>query len=213
MSIAGHGDCMQESSGMVAQDRSLTTVLLAYLLPLVAFVVTAGGCATITLRFDHDPNTDFAAYKTYGWLGEAQSLTGNPRIDDPALNARVRHEVDRRLGAKGFVRSRTGTPDFLVTWRAAIRRKLEYSKLAIGYDYVPAWGRDRMTGASVGDRGTYVREHELGTLVIDIVDARQNRLVWWGAAQAEIDIEDSRGTKKARLNKAVGRILKRFPPR
>jgi len=167
----------------------------------------------MNVRFDHDPDAGFAAYKTYSWLSEAQILTGISRIDDPILNARVRHEVDRRLRAKGFVLSRTGMPDFLVAWRAAIRRKLEYSKLAIGYDYAPAWGRDRVTGTSVGERGTYVREHEMGTLVIDIVDARQNRLVWWGAAQAEIDIEDSRGTKKARLNKAVGRILKRFPPR
>ncbi len=185
---------------------------LIYLLPLATFVAVAGGCATMTLRFDHDPEARFAEYKTYGWMGQVQGMTGNPRIDDPMLNARVRQEVNRRLDAKGFALSRTGMPDFLIAWRAAIRRKLEYSKLKLGYDYAPAWGRDRLTGASVGDRGTYVRQYELGTLVIDIVDARDNRLVWWGAAQAEIDVEDSRRTKDARIKKAVGRILSRFPP-
>ncbi len=206
------GRWWERSSGRQVGGGPTRWRSFAFGLPLASLVVAVGGCATMTVRHDYDPDAPFATYKTYGWLGEAQGMTGNPRLDDPMLNARVRHEVNRRLNAKGFALSRTGMPDFLVAWRAAIRRKLEYSKLKLGYDYAPAWGRDRLTGASVGDRGTYVREYELGTLVIDIVDARNQKLVWWGAAQAKIDVADSRRTKDARLKKAVGRIIRRFPP-
>ena len=59
---------------------------------------------------------------------------------------------------------------------------------------------------------TYVREYDEGTLIIDIVDAGSNELVWRGAAQGEVNLAASPQEREQRAQDAVQRILEDFPP-
>lgn len=68
-------------------------------------------------------------------------------------------------------------------------------------------------GMMGGGPRTYVREYEVGTLILDGVDAREQRLVWRGTAQAELHRDLSPDALQKKINDAVHKLLARFPPR
>lgn len=180
---------------------------------VLSFLATVGGCSSIRVETRYDPNIDFKTYTNFGWLPVPKARTGGLRIDHAALDAVVRAAVNRKLAARGFKSTTDLEVDFWVVYHVAIRKKLEYSTLPIGYDYSPAWGRGQWTDETLGNRGTYVRTFDEGTLVLDIVDARTSRLAWRGSAKAEVDAARSRRQKEARLKRAVGKMLDGFPPK
>ncbi len=72
-----------------------------------------------------------------------------------------------------------------------------------GYDYGGYYGR------GYGGGGSYLRTYKEGTLILDFVDPETMQLIWRGWATFAFDDPD----KAARyVNKAVKKILKKFPP-
>ena len=56
-------------------------------------------------------------------------------------------------------------------------------------------------------------EYEAGTLILDVVDSRTNRVVWRGWAQDSFDgVIDNRDRLERVINRAVAQMLARFPP-
>lgn len=185
----------------------------AAVLVFLSFGATIAACSSIRVETHYDPNVDFSTYSNFGWLPVPKARTGGLRINHAALDAVVRAAVNRKLAARGFTTTADREVDFWVVYHVAIRKKLEYSTLPIGYGYSPAWGRAQWTDEKLGDRGTYVRTIDEGTLILDIVDARTSRLAWRGAAQSEVDMARSRRQKESRLKRAVGKMLSGFPPK
>ena len=57
-------------------------------------------------------------------------------------------------------------------------------------------------------------EYEAGTLVLDIVDARTNRVIWRGWAQDTVEgVLDNEDAMARQINVAITRMLARLPPR
>lgn len=55
-------------------------------------------------------------------------------------------------------------------------------------------------------------EYEEGTIVIDIVDARTDRVVWRGWAQSNMDgVIDNQDLLEKQIRKAVARMMERLP--
>jgi len=62
------------------------------------------------------------------------------------------------------------------------------------------------------ERQAEVSEYEAGTLVLDVVDTRTNRVIWRGWAQDAVgDMLEDRDTMERKINEAVTRILARLP--
>ena len=60
------------------------------------------GCSGLEVSQDYDVNTDFSGLKLYAWKSEKQAQTGDIRVDNPLLDARIRAAVDRALTAGGL---------------------------------------------------------------------------------------------------------------
>lgn len=59
-----------------------------------------------------------------------------------------------------------------------------------------------------------VIEYEAGTLVLDIVDARTNRVIWRGWAERGMDgVIDNQEWMEEEIDEVVTRILERLPRR
>jgi len=67
-------------------------------------------------------------------------------------------------------------------------------------------------GFGVGTSTTYVNEWDEGTLLIDVIDAKKNELIWRGSAQAELRKHQDPSEGQEVLNDVVARILRDFPP-
>jgi len=147
-------------------------------------------------------SADFVQYRTFEW-GPADALpTGDPRLDrDPFFQDHVQGAVEKGLAGKGFARVSSGTPDLLIHYHANISQRLDINRL------------DRERGYCYDD-DCRVRtvEAEAGTLVLDVVDARTNRLVWRGWAQHSVeDMLHDRDRMEEKINEAVTRMLEQLP--
>lgn len=166
-------------------------------------VLAVAGCATrMTVSSHAVPGLDVARYRTYDW-GPADALpTGDPRLDkDPFFQDHVQGAVEKELAAKGFEQSTRGTPDLLIHYHANISQRIDADRTDREHGY--CYGDDCRSG---------VIQYEAGTLVLDIVDTRTNKVIWRGWAQDSVeDVLDNRDRMERKINEAVSRMLARFP--
>ena len=82
--------------------------------------------------------------------------------------------------------------------------------LTINNHYRYGWGW--YGGMGMGTSRTYVNEWDEGTVLIDIIDARSNSLVWRGTATAELRASRDAEQAQRRLDEILTKLLERFPP-
>lgn len=170
-------------------------------LAIVSFALMA--CATTMTVSSHvDRSLDFSKYRTYDW-GPADILpTGDPRLDaNPFFKDHLQGEVEKQLAARGIEGPSSATPDLLIHYHANISHRLDVV------------GVDASHGYSYEGIGQ-VREYEAGTIVLDLVDARTQKVIWRGWAQDTVkDILADEDTMAGKIKEAVTRMLARLPPR
>lgn len=175
----------------------------------IPLIVAFSSCATMNVNQDYDSSTDFSSYRNFAWLQESQKKTGDIRIDNPLIDSRVREAVDRTLTSRGY-RISDDAADFYVAYHLSLKRKLDLEPMTgsifLGRGYYGSWG-----GIGVHS-GSGVTEYEEGTLVIDVNDAKTNKLVWRGWASRRVREHSTPEQTTDTINKAVAEILAQFPP-
>jgi len=145
--------------------------------------------------FDFDTTVTFAQFRTYAWK------QGTP-AGEYFLDKRIASAIDAQLGAKGLSKNEAA-PDLYVLYHVVLGVQRSVSGM----------------GGSYGWRGGFnsidLRLNELatGTLVIALVSATTQELVWRGIATKEIDIDAKPEKRDEEIAKAVEKILKNYPPK
>ena len=144
---------------------------------LAVAVAAVAGCATMGVSSHVDRDFEFARVRTFDW-GPADAFpVGDPRLDkNPTFLDHLHGAVEKQLVARGYERVVTGRPQLLVHFHASVDRRLDVNAADARHGYCLDDGC-RARGA----------EYEAGTLIVDVVDARTNRLIWRGWAQDSID--------------------------
>ena len=174
---------------------------------LSVFGLLLVGCSSVTVSQDYEIGTDFSGYRTFEWYHSQQPRTGDIRVDNPLLDARIRTAIENALISKGYQKKTDGQPDMLVSYHLIIRAKIEGDtyRSGIGYGPWPYWG-------GVGYQST-IREYDEGMLVIDIGDAGQNKLIWRGSGTRRVTQQSSPKKTTEIVNKTVKEIVSQFPPK
>ncbi|MBP6875849.1 MAG: DUF4136 domain-containing protein [Candidatus Eisenbacteria bacterium] len=179
------------------------TALVVFGLTLAALA----GCSRVSVRSMADPDVDFGRFATFAFLpdgGRPPEDAPPPRhlsiLQDPRYHASLQEAIGSALVERGFRPARAeAQPDLWIAYHTVIRDQADVMPALYGVGW-----RGRMFVASPG----YVRWYKEGTLVIDIVDAADDRLVWRGVGVgAMCDMRP--GTP---MNEAVEEILDEFPP-
>jgi Domain of unknown function (DUF4136) len=167
---------------------------------ICALAVTS--CATMNVSSHVQSGLDFAQYRTYDW-GPADALpTGDPRLDkNPFFQDHILGAVEKQMAARGYERSESGTPDLRIHYHASINQRID------------VYGVDRDHGYCYDDDcKARVTDYEAGTLVLDLVDTRTNRVIWRGWAQDTVeDVLNNQGRMAKKIDEAVRRMLARLP--
>lgn len=165
-------------------------------------LLTAVGCSPIQVGVDYDPEADFSGLLSYDWAALSEGAH-DPRVDNDLLKSRLQAAVNTELATKGFVLS-GDAPDFVIGYHAAIEQRIDVREVVTRrYGYRGGW---------YDDVATHVREYDEGTLILDIVEAERNQLVWRGTAKGEVDLFAKPEEKAARIQEAVQKLLADFPP-
>ena len=168
-------------------------------LALIASLLVAS-CAPVRVNSYVVRDLDLRRYHTYAWAPPDTFSTGDPRLDNNTFFIeRVQQAVDVHLRQKGFEKVGDGQPDFVVHYHARVEQRLDLTEL-----------RPSEPRCQTGDCRPFV--YAAGTLLIDVVDARSNRLMWRGAAERGLDgVIDDQALMEATVDDAVKRIMERFP--
>ena len=183
-------------------------------------VLGAVACTSVQTSTNFDPSavSQLDTYRTYSWLPMKKEGT-DPRIYNPIIQSRVHQSVEEELARRGFRQAAPGQkPDFKLGWHGALDKKVAVDTIDNYYGYVwdpwydPFFGPVGYGGSGLPVTQTVVREYNEGTLILDVVDADSNKLVWRGTAQAQLS--DRVGARKSQklIDKAVGELLEDFPP-
>jgi hypothetical protein len=184
----------------------MNPIRLAYAIVAIASAELLVGCASFPVETDYDPATDFAALSSYAWLEATREKTGDPRLDNDLLDARVRRAVEAALSTKGYRKAEAGSTDFEITYHVGVERQVDVQT------YVDSYPRGYRWHSGPTHAYTTVREYDVGSLVLDILDPSEKRLIWRGATQARINANGTPEEREQRARSAVDAILARFPP-
>src|ERR1700688_4314137 len=163
------------------------------------FVAMVGTAFAQHVKTDFDHQANFSQYKTYSWeqITPANSL----------WDARIKSAVDAQLAAKGWTQVDSGGDVALV----AIKTSQTQRTLQTFYDGVGGgWGWRRFGGGGFGDATTTEQDYKVGTLVVDLYDAKTKQLIWRGSAQDTLS--DNAAKNEKNLDKGVAKMFKNFPP-
>ncbi|MBZ4334437.1 DUF4136 domain-containing protein [Corallococcus interemptor] len=184
--------------------------LLSRVLPVLVGLGLAS-CAGVDVGTNYDPAAAqrINDFHTYAWLSHPQQ--GNDsRINNDITSAQVTGAVDRDLQSRGYQKvDASENPDFLIGWQGAIDTRLSAETVDNywGYPWDPFWG------SYYGPSQTYVRQYDVGTLILDVVDAKEKKLVWRGTAQANLGDSPSAQANGEKIEKGVNKMLEKFPPK
>lgn len=173
----------------------------------IAIIATAAaalilaGCATRIVSSHVDRGTDFTQYRTYDW-GPADAFpTGDARLDNNEFfRDYFQGAIDKELATRRLELT-SRHPDLLIHTHTNVSRRLQVETIVRESPFCRG-----------GGCGPEVIESEVGTLMIDIVDARTKKLVWraWSRDDLSGVINDQQRLRRA-VTEAVAEMMTRFP--
>jgi hypothetical protein len=179
--------------------------------PLAAAVLVAVLTPALLLAqktsYDFDPGANFAAFKTY-------AHKDGTKVGQELIDARIVNAIESQMIEKGLTKTETN-PDVFVVYHVAFDKEKDISTYSSGYGggYGPyGWGWGGGWGGSTMTT-TQVRDILVGTLVIDIADAKQGKLAWRGMGVKEVNTTAKPEKRDKSINDAVKKIFKNFPPK
>jgi hypothetical protein len=129
------------------------------------------------VNVDYDKTFDFSKVETYQWVDPQQDAT------NPLMVQRLHNAIDYHMSMKG-VRKVDSNPDVFLTYSTSSKEEFSVSSTSMGYGYGAGWYG--YGGGSIGMSSTNVSSYQVGTLVIDVWDAKTKNLVWRGTAEGTV---------------------------
>lgn len=155
----------------------------------------------VRVKYDYDREVNLRKYKTYDWLPNKEiESKNNPLLYNELTDKRIKKAVNLQFQIKG-IQLTSDNPDFRVHYHIIIDNRSAVRPAPYGYYYSPYWMRNQVD----------VYQYREGTLIIDLMDANTNNLVWRGWGVSAIDSDDV-DLAEEKINNAVYKILSEFPP-
>lgn len=173
-------------------------------------VLLLAGCATgPEITSEADPEADFGSYRTFGFyapLALEKEGYATPTTD------RIKAATRAQLESRGYVYT-PEQPDLWVNLNAYMQKRTDVTSFpTVDYNYYYSYRARSYFAVPFWHDETHVRQYTEGTLNVDLVDRRKNRLVWEGIAVGRI-AKLKPEERAARIDSTVSDIFARYPYR
>lgn len=146
------------------------------------------------VKTDYDRTADFTRYKTYSWE--------KVQTQDALWVDRIKSAVNADLASKGWTEVPSGG-DVAIVAIEMTRNQQSLNTFYDGFGGGWRWG-------GFGDSTTTVDTYKVGSLVVDLFDARTKSLIWRGSASDTLSDKSVKNIKN--LDKGVQKMFEHFPP-
>lgn len=168
-----------------------------YIFILLAAGLGLASCSPFQVRSDYAQSANFSSYKTY-----------KLRIDDLKINNidkdRVLNELSKQLQAKGLQSGEN--PDLIINVKANHKKITEINSSSPYGMY--GWGGP--FGWGVGMNRTWTSNYNEGAVIVDMIDAQTQKLVWQGIGSG-ISVDRPK-TKEKQIPQIMEEIMANYPP-
>lgn len=172
----------------------------------LAMVLTPALAMAQKTSYDYDKTANFAGFKTY-------ALKDGTKVGQPLIDDRITAAIETELAAKGLTKS-DASPDVFVVYHVAFDKEKDISTFSSGYaGGYGGYGWRYGGGWAGGTTSTQVRDILIGTLVIDMADAKKNQVAWRGMGVKEVDTQAKPEKRDKSITNAVKKIFKNYPPK
>src|SRR5438876_12222750 len=179
------------------------------LLTTALFLMGVSSAYAQDVRYDFDKDKDFSKYKTYKWV----AIKGAEMPDELTQKA-LTSAVDTQLAAKGLTKTDSDNADLYIGYQTALGQEKEFTSYNTGWGYGPGWGGGWYGYGGMSSTTTYgsTSTVDVGQLDVSMYDAAAKQLVWRGTASKTLDPKAKPEKKQKNINKAVEKLLKKYPP-
>ncbi|MDQ6470604.1 DUF4136 domain-containing protein [Flavobacterium sp. LHD-80] len=164
---------------------------------------------TVNVTTDYDHAVNFKEYKTFS-LYDLKAQQG--QINQ--LNAdRITKAIRSEMISKGFIET-ASNPDLKVNAVTILKNKTQVTANSDFYGYggmyrpYGYWGGGAMMGGATTSFNTY--DYVDGSLIIDIVSTKTQKLLWQGIGNSQIDSRPD--NPEEFIADSIKKILAGFPP-
>lgn len=165
-----------------------TRLSVCVILVCIASAIAHG--QQVSVNYNHSQS--FTPFHTYAWGSNNANQIQNSILAQVAVQ-----DIDSALQGKGLQKvSENQNPDLLVTANGGMKEQTSYS----------AWG---MRGIGGGMGGITPEQNVIGTMIVDLYDAKNQSLVWRGMAQNALN---NNGNKNQQMvQKAITKMFNQWP--
>lgn len=195
-------------------------------LPVFAFLLALVACYSPTKNIyqsEKTPGVDFKNYKTYAWL-PTKDTSFTKLASKKNVELALAQAVSQQLNMRGM-QFDSLTPDCLFTYSLVLTKTYQ-----VGQEPPPVYAPQSNAGALPGQYNMYyyvpastayynpelyqgsmkVTTFRDGTLVIDMIDRKTNKIIWRTDAQGKVEEKDRKGVRPT-INEIVPIMFKKFP--
>ena len=168
---------------------------------LFLFIIILSSCA-VQVNTMYDQSVDFTQFTKFCWLrGCDYRIEGPEYAQDARMIDYLTASIENELIAKGYVKDE-GDPNFMVDFHVVMEEETAYfSQPFDNMDEFEFFGRQAQ------EQYTFLS----GSIVIDIVDHVEGKMIWRGDIVKYLD--PNRRVTEEEIQKTVKKALRKFPPK
>ena len=179
-----------------AKTRNSRTACLA--LVTVLMLVAARPAAAQQVTYNFMPGVNFSNFHTYKWVEIPGGVHPNQIVDQE-----IKQAINNVLAGKGFTMvTGDAKADLNVGYQCFIQQQRQWNVWGMGGGLRWGGGMGSATQSTIDN----------GTLAVDFYNPASQELLWRGAAAQTLDPSGNPDKNMEKLNKAVTKLLKNFPP-
>ena len=181
-------------------------------------VMMFSACNTLKVVVDYDKSVDFSKFTTfeyYGWAEESDEIL------NPFNKKRIESAFGKEFSKRGMKLVEEGG-DLIVTLYIVTKEKTSYSATSTSmgmygggyggyYGYGPryGWGPGHGMGTSYTSYNEY--DYTVGTLIIDIYDAKKEQLIWESIGSRTLNQDQTSEAKEQSIKKTANNMMSKYP--
>ena len=173
------------------------------------FILTAlvfSACSTIDVTNDYDPAFSFNSVENYALLYKSREHS------DTLTDQRIMAAIDNQLMLKGYTKTNRKNADIYVVFHTNVQNK---TKIVQDYQYIGVspyrYGNRYGYGGMMAVPVTRTYNYNEGKLLIDILNAKDNKIVWRGVATDSLKKHKTPQDRTEYINKVMTTIFKTLP--
>lgn len=189
----------------------------------IMLALLISGCSTLQVQVDSDPEFDFAS------LSKFNVMYTKKNDDKDFSRSRISKMLEQYFQEKGYLSVSKEEADFYLIVHLDIQKKseietnyeilgvhprLDYYRIPYVPGTAPVIYNDPYISSLDSTRvveTTRTYDYEEGRLVIELLDVKQNAVVWQGIAEDELSDLPTQEAKTAYIQKVLDKLFRDFP--